>query len=143
DAMTPDELASQPHKASWKRWIIALACVLAIIAAALLLIPPTPERVKIWSVGSTNVNGKKMLVFEGTNGTARRISYYAATTTNTTVSFRPPDLRTPYNVDPDAVDSQLDAGASPGERFTFSLAMPPKEPAWRVVGYCIESEGAP
>src|SRR5262245_59674389 len=64
-AMSPDELPNPPRKASWKRWSLALAGVLAIVLAVLFLKGPGPEPVKVWFVGTTNENGQKMLLFEG------------------------------------------------------------------------------
>ena len=70
-AMSPDELPSQPRKASWKRWIVVSAGVVAVIMIALLAIPPKEEPVNVWFVRATNEAGERRLVFEGTNGTAR------------------------------------------------------------------------
>ena len=42
--MSPDALAGQPRKISWKRWAVALACVPAIIIVALLLKAPVPAQ---------------------------------------------------------------------------------------------------
>jgi hypothetical protein len=42
DAMTPDALPPPPRKASWKRWVVAVACVLVIAAFALFLKAPPP-----------------------------------------------------------------------------------------------------
>ena len=85
---TSDELVSPPRKTSWKWWAVALACVLAIIAVALLLPAPTPQPARIWFVRSTNVNGVKTLLFEGTNGTAEKVAFDAWFTTNLTASYR-------------------------------------------------------
>src|SRR5438874_4366635 len=80
--MTPDELPTPPRKASWKRGL-ALTCVLAIILVALFLKAAAPEPVSVRFVHSTNYFGRKTLVFQGTNGTARPITYSAYFFTNT------------------------------------------------------------
>ena len=68
EATKTAELASPPRKAKWKRWAIALACVLAAATIALLASAPKPKQVKVWFVRATNEAGVKKLVFEGTNG---------------------------------------------------------------------------
>jgi hypothetical protein len=127
--MTPEALPTQPRKASWKRWMTALASVLAIIAAALLLKAATPEPVSIWLVCSTNVNGVKTLVFQGTNGTAGKIAYSAWFTTNLTASYL-------VNAFPAGYEDAARGSILPGKSFTFSLVAPPKEPARRFMWDC-------
>jgi len=130
--ITPDALAAKPPKISWKRWAVALASVLAIIAVTFLLKAPAPERVKIWFVCSTNFNGLKALVFQGTNGAAERIMYAAVITTNMTTSSRADAFA-------DVYITSREGRALAGESFTFQLAVPPKEPAWRVVWTSVQT----
>ena len=77
NATTPDELPSQPRKASWKRWTLAFACVLVIALVVLLMKAPTPEPISVRFLGSTNDNVTRKLLFEGTNGCSKPISYFA------------------------------------------------------------------
>ena len=42
--MTPDVLPNPPRKASWKRWIVVLAGVVAVITIALLAFAPILQR---------------------------------------------------------------------------------------------------
>ena len=72
--MTPDELPSQPRKASWKRWIVVLAGVVAVITIVLLAIPPKEEPVRVWFVRATNSVGLKLISFAGSNGVPVRIT---------------------------------------------------------------------
>ncbi|HYV26300.1 MAG TPA: hypothetical protein VFA77_02120, partial [Candidatus Eisenbacteria bacterium] len=65
-AMTPIEPASPPRKASWKRWIVAIAGVLVIAALVFFLQAPEPEHVSVTFAGTTSYNGRKTLVFKGT-----------------------------------------------------------------------------
>src|SRR5438132_14306472 len=87
-AMTPDELPSPQRKASWKRWTLASACVLVIIAVALFLKGQIGRASCSEFVCSTNVNGVKTLVLQGTNGTAGKVAFDAWFTTNLKVSYR-------------------------------------------------------
>ena len=128
-AMSADELPSPPRKTSWKRWAVALACVPAIIIVVLLFKAPTPAPARIWFVRSTNVNGVKTLVFEGTNGTAGKVAFDAWFTTNLTASYRLEAIPT----DAEEVARQ---SVPPGESFTFTLVAPPKEPAARLMWVC-------
>jgi hypothetical protein len=127
--MTSDAASSQPRKRSWKRLIVALACVVAIALAALLLPAPTPRPARIWFVRSTNVNGVKTLVFQGTNGTSGKVAFDAWFTTNLTASYRLEAIPT----DAEEVARQ---SVPPGESFTFTLVAPPKEPASRLMWVC-------
>src|SRR5205814_6102746 len=120
-AMTPDALPSQPRKRRWKAWILVLACVIAIALVALLLPAPTPQPGRIWFVRSTNVNGVKTLVCQGTNGTAGKVAFDAWFTTNLTASYRLDAIPTD---DEDAARQSV----PPGKSFTFTLVAPPKEP---------------
>jgi autotransporter translocation and assembly factor TamB len=68
DAMSADELPPPPRKASWKRWAIALAGILAIIAVAFLLAPRQPRGTRcaatiLW----TNVTSVTATVTHGPN----------------------------------------------------------------------------
>jgi len=123
--MTPNELPAQPRKPSRKRWILASACVLAIALGAPVLKGPTSEPFSIWYVRSTNYNGMKMLLFEGTNGTPDAIRYLVRITTNLTISPFPKNIPNDFNI-----ETSVRAGA--GESFTFSFVAPPNEAAWRV-----------
>src|SRR5690348_12894961 len=73
--MSFDAASSEPRKRSWKRLIIVLACVVAVITIVLLAIPPKKEPVKVWFVRATNELGVKKLVLEGTNGLPREIQF--------------------------------------------------------------------
>jgi hypothetical protein len=75
--MTPDALPSPPRKRSWKVLIVALACVVAVITIVFLASAPKKEPVKVWFAGYTNLYGRKQLVFQGTNGSPRAITYFA------------------------------------------------------------------
>src|SRR5215471_3566734 len=134
--MTPNEPPTPPRKASWKWWAAALACVLAIITVALLLKAPTPGPVSIWFVRSTNVNGVKTLVFQGTNRTSGLMYYAAYITTNLTASSFP-------GLSPDASQYPSSGIVSAGESFTFTFVAPLKEPAWRVAWRFAEPKAVP
>src|SRR5690242_13354851 len=75
--MTSDELPRPPRKRRWKRWIVALACVVAVTIVALLPETPKKEPVRVWFVRSTNEMGTNKLVFRGTNSIAREIAFSA------------------------------------------------------------------
>src|SRR5262245_24560551 len=134
--MTPDTLASPPRKISWKRWAVALACVPAIIIVALLLKAPTPAPARIWFVRSTNVNGVKTFVFEGTNGTAGKVAFDAWFTTNMSARYR-------LNALPTDDEETARQSIPPGQSFTFTLVAPPKEPATRLMWVCSGPELEP
>ena len=127
-AMSSDQL-SPPGKRSWKRWILASACVLAIAVAVLFLKAPTRDPVSIWFVRSTNINGVKTLVFQGTNGTAGKIACDAWFTTNLPASYR-------LNALPADYEDAARQSVLPGKSFTFSLVAPPREPASRLMWCC-------
>src|SRR5689334_8163973 len=115
--MTAEELPSQPRKASWKRWIVVLAGVVAVIMIALLAIAPKKEPLKVWSVGSTNEWGVKKLVFEGTNGSSSEIVFFATANTGAVVQAkRPRPFRPP-------VDATI-VRAAEGTNFNFTLKAP-------------------
>src|SRR5947209_20095112 len=122
--MSSDAASSQPRKRAWKAWMLGLACFAAIALVALLLPAPTPQPARIWFVRSTNVNGVKTLVFQGTNGTAGKVAFDAWFTTNLTASYR---LHAIPTDDEDAARQSV----PPGKSFTFTLVAPPKEPATR------------
>src|SRR5215470_3905307 len=75
--MTPIESPNPLRKASWKRWVIAAACVAAIALAVLFLKSSAPEKVSVRFVESFSENGQKKLLFEGTNRLAKAIFYTA------------------------------------------------------------------
>src|SRR5690349_11070987 len=112
--MTPDELASPPRKAKWKRWAIALACVVAAATIALLASAPKPEPVKVWFVRATNEAGVKKLVFEGTNGLPCRVACFAG--------MFPAASGGSAGVPPSASYHEIWTTAAPRTRFSFSLA---------------------
>ena len=60
--MTPDAASTQPRKRSWKRLIVALACVVAVTIIALLAKAPRKEPVTVRFVRSTNEMGIKKLI---------------------------------------------------------------------------------
>ena len=131
--MTPIEPPTPPRKASWKRWIVAVACVAAIALAALFLKAPVPEKVSVWFVGSTNVNGVKRLVFEGTNGLPRRIMYFAAVYPTATDPTRTNGFPA-FSVEPAGAEVHA------GEAFTFPLNAPGSDTNWMVAWWTWESE---
>src|SRR5690349_23338400 len=118
--MTPDELPSQPRKASWKRWMVVLAGVLAIALAVLLFKAPAPERVSVRFLRSTNENGVQRLFFEGTNGTDVKMVYISCITTNPAAWSRARLL-------PVATSDHTAGLALAREAFVFQLAAPAKE----------------
>jgi len=126
DAMTPDAASFQPRKRSWKRLIVALACVVAVVTIVLLATPPKPEPVKVWFVRATNVLGEKKLVFEGTNGSPREIVAFAVVVTGSAGSAKAPAGPVPsYDV------SRAEAAVRTS--FTLALATPPKDVPYRVM----------
>ena len=137
--MTPDVLPSPPRKASWKRWIVVSAGVLAITLAVLFLKAPAPEPVSVRFVGSTDDNGKRVLRFKGTNGLPRGIAYWAHVSLTLSNGTQTAAVTSP----PQSPDRQFRRGldpylpsvcvASPRETFTFSLEVPPKGTNWQVV----------
>ena len=131
--MTTDELPSQPRKASWKRWTLAVACVLVIALAVLFLKAPAPEPVSVRFVGSTNYNGHKMLVFKGTNGVSKGrnadsgwITYTAGVVPTSVEKAQTIGLVSFYHGE---ASGWVDAGGT----FTFSLDAPPKDTDWCVI----------
>src|SRR5262249_50063650 len=115
---------------------VALACVPAIIIVALLLQAPTPAPARIWFVRSTNVNGVKTFVFEGTNGTAGKVAFDAWFTTNMSAQYR-------LHAIPEDYEDAARQSIPPGESFTFTLVAPPKEPASRLMWVCSGPELEP
>ena len=123
NATTPDQLPSQPRKASWKRWTIALACVLAIFLALVYPTPPGPEPVSIRFVGVTNLYGQNRLAFKGKNRLAKPITYDVW-------AYRCNPAAIPTNLAAIGASSTRSANAGPGEAFTFDLAAPDDGPNW-------------
>ena len=130
--MTPDELPSQPRKASWKWWIVVLAGVLAIVLAVLFLKAPAPEPVSVRCVGSTNYNGQKFFVFKGTNGSSVKIAYSSYVLCH---PKRPTHAGSRWFPLP----NQVTATASAGATFTFFLDAPPKDVDWCITLFFIEN----
>ena len=119
--MTPDAPPNPPRKVSWKRWIVVLAGVLAIVLAVLFLKAPVPEPVSVRFVRSTNEDGKKKFVFLGTNGSTKRISYFAC------VAPTAPHESPAFDV--------AGGTAYRGETFTFSLDEPANGTNWQVTWF--------
>ena len=120
DAMIPDAASSEPRKRSWKRWIVALACVVAVAIVALLANTPKKEPVKVWFVNSTNHFGYKELVFQGTNGIPRQIWLSASVFTGAIHQAKAPaGLSPPYYSDI--------AWPAAGTNFSFTLWKPRKD----------------
>jgi hypothetical protein len=115
---TPDALADPPRKTSWKRWIIATACVLAAATIAYLT-PPKPGPVKVWFVGTTNEFGTNKLVFTGTNGVKGGIEIYACVVTGAV------DLATAKRRKLLAYD-EIFFGVPAAQTNEFALNAPPK-----------------
>ena len=66
--MTPDTLPNPPRKASWKRWVVVLAGVLAIVLAVLFLkAGQQPGTRCVTTVVSTNVTSVTAVVSHGPN----------------------------------------------------------------------------
>jgi hypothetical protein len=118
-AMSADELPSPPRKRRWKRLLVALACVVAVITIALLASAPKPEPVKVWFVRATNELGVKKLVFEGTNSIPREIRVFAFV-----LPAAMGDTNTLTGLPPDTGGGSIKV--PPGERFTFTLEVPPR-----------------
>jgi len=123
--MTPEELPNPPRKASWKRWIVVLAGVVAVITIAPLAIPPKNEPVKVWFVRSRNEFGYKELFFQGTNTTRREIEFVSGLFTGvvnraTTRATSPPFY------------GWIIATAAVGTNSCFSLVAPSND-----VPYCV------
>src|SRR5689334_15528664 len=125
-AMPPDELPSQPRKATWKRWIVVLAGVLAIALAVLFLKAPVPERVSVRFVTATNYHEVKILVFNITNGLPGRITYWAGVIKS----------KTPLDVYPGGIARDVEAEGA----LTFSLDAPEEDTDWRVMWYFVEPD---
>jgi len=130
--MTPDELPNPPPKASWKRWLVVLAGALAIVLAVLFLKAPAPERVSVWFASSFDLNGKKMLVFHGTNGLPRSIAYYAYVIPT---SFDPSHYKGPLP----SYDGPAGSAVGAGETFSFVLEPPTDRTDWRVMWWFMEN----
>jgi hypothetical protein len=79
--MTSDAASTPPRKRSWKRLVVALACVVAVTIIALLANTPKNQPVTVRFVRSTNELGIKKLVFEGMNGLPREIKLFAGVVT--------------------------------------------------------------
>jgi len=94
-----------------------VACVLAITLVALLLRPLPPEPVTVKFLCSRNDNGKKVLVFIGTNGLPTPITFYS----HLRIPTRD-ELLLPIPISRGSYAASADIGA--GAIFTFSLAMP-------------------
>ena len=130
--MSPDELPNPPRKASWKRWSLVLAGVLAIVFVVLFLITPAREPVSIRFVRSTDWHGSKFLVFQGTNALPRTILYHA---------YVIPDSIPLSNYKGSFPKHGIADGApvEAGKAFTFTLQTPPDGTNWRVVWGFTES----
>jgi hypothetical protein len=123
--MTPDAASTQPRKRGWKRWTLALACVVAVVTIVLLATPPKPEPVKVWFVGSTNYNGIRTLHFKGTNGLPRATWYSASVVLTSVKKAQASGLAPVYH-------SPAFGLALSGGTFTFSLDAPPQGTEWCV-----------
>jgi hypothetical protein len=132
--MTSDAASTQPRKRTWKRLIVVLACVVAVVTIALLATPPKPEPVKVWFVRATNEAGVKKLVFEGTNGIPKRIEFVAVAVTGAIRQIKMP-------VGPDLPYSGTNNYASGGTIFSFTMKAPPKDVPYFVMWkfYDVES----
>ena len=104
--------------------------MLATAVAVLFLKAPTPERVSVGFLSSTNDKVNTKLIFKGTNGLPRTITFEAfvnwkipVKVATTSLPIRPPRIAC-ENVDP-------------GDTFTFSLNLPPKGTDWWVE-WCFE-----
>jgi hypothetical protein len=135
DTIIPDAASTQPRKRGWKRWTLALACVVAVVTIVLLATPPNTEPVKVWFVRATNELGEKKLVFEGTNALPRGVVVSACFLT----SAIPPgkaqvELRPLYDT------AKLFTAA--GTNFHFTLYSPPKDVSYAVT-WGVDDIGAP
>jgi hypothetical protein len=126
DAMTPDELPSPPRKASWRRLLLVLACVVAVTTIALLAITPKKEPVKVWFVRSTNASGVKTLVFQGTNGVPTQILFYADVFTNAPLQAKAAHALGPVN-------GWTRTNVPAGTNFILTLEAPPNNVPYYVV----------
>jgi len=125
NATTPDELPSQPRKASWKRWTLAVACVLAIALAVLLPKALEREPVSVRFIGSTNDSGHRVLYFEGTNGLPKNITYNAQLFATNDYSSQRGGPQQPY-------DWIALRSVPSGKSFVFALDTPPMQTNWYV-----------
>jgi len=126
--MTAEELPNPPRKASWKRWIVVLAGVLAVVLAVLLLKAPGPELVSVRFVGSTSEYAQKTVAFKGTNGLSKTISYQAW------ISLRVPEATLTNGVIYSSIGG-ASGTAGPRETFTFEVHAPENERDWIVLWY--------
>ena len=123
--MTSDAASSEPRKRSWKRLIVVLACVVAVITIVLLANAPKKEPVKVWFVRSTNELGLKKLVFQATNGLPTDITLSAWVVTGETTHAKAPGYLIPsYG----AFFPLLFAGRS----SDFALDAPPNDVTYHV-----------
>ena len=125
EASKTAELSSQPTKCGRRAWLIGLAVVVAVVAVVLLATAPKPEPVKVWFVRATNEAGVKMLVFEGTNGLPREITFIAYVIPG---AMRGPE--TPSGAVPSYI-LPLDFKVAQ-KTFSFTLRVPAKD-----VPYCV------
>jgi hypothetical protein len=135
DAMTPDAASTQPRKRRWKRLIVALACVVAVVTIVLLATPPKPEPVKVWFVGYTNDYGRKWLVFAGTNGTPIQTEVDSCVVTGEIwqVRARIPNYQTLVPILASLPEARTSTPR--GECFRFTLPVPHKEVPYCVIWY--------
>jgi len=136
--MSADELPSPPRKSSWKRWTLAVACVVAIALAlaALFLKAPTSDPVAVTFLRSTNYNGQKTLVFSLTNGLPRKIGWYAR------IHTTPPGTNDPsgrLHIYHNPAVGEVEAGRA----FTFALDAPPTGTDWRMIWLYVDPGNVP
>jgi len=134
--MSTDELPSPPRKSSWKRWTFALTTLLALALAALFLKALTNEPVSVKLVFSTNDNGQRKLIFEGTNGLPRRIAYVARIMRIGTSATQAIHLANVYH--------ETAYGNIWEERtFRFSLDVPTNDVSWYMMWYFNDLDRTP
>jgi hypothetical protein len=123
--MTSDAASTQPRKRAWKRLIVALACVAAVVTIVLLANIPKKEPVTVWFVRSTGSPGHKVLVFQGTNGTPREIQFGASIFTGAIRQAKTTaDLGPAYGY--------TSANMAAGKSFYFHLDAPPEDAPYYV-----------
>jgi len=128
--MTPIEPPSPPRKASWKRWVVAVACVAAIALAALFFNrvandEPPEDALKISFKGYTNSpSGRRFALFTVTNMDTCKLVIWKAGA----VAFQGTNWPVSVEVFHSLAGSNLDRGVP----YTMISTVPTNDLRWRV-----------